>query len=78
MTYIFRYRRKFLWKSHIVMGHAYDGAQDKMVLFFANGSVREVARWRDCEARLGTDWVLAQKKSLEEQTGQTIPIRGVS
>lgn len=78
MMYVFKFRRRWLWKSVTVQGHNYDPGQDKMCLFLPNGAVREVANWKQCEVALGVDWVLAQKKSLEEQTGQTIAIRGVS
>jgi len=78
MKYVFKFRRRWFWTSLNVVGHAYDVGQDKMVVYFEGGSVREIAHWGQCEIQLGVDWVLAQKKSLEEQTGQTIPIRGVS
>lgn len=77
-TYKFVYRRlgKVLnfWRTEVVVGHHYEAAQNKMVLFFANGSVRELANWTGCELRLGTDWVLAQKQVMEEKAGQPITL----
>jgi hypothetical protein len=76
MEYKFTYRpyKNFLWKTHIIIGHRFEQLTDKMCLFFANGSVVEIPHWKDCELKLGTDWALAVKASLEQQSGQTIPL----
>jgi|GEM_PF-4637703 len=74
MTYVFTYRRRFFWHSHKVIGHQCDVPQDKMVLFFADGAVREIANWKQCEVKLGADWVLAQRRALEAQTGAPIAL----
>ena len=74
MTYKFKYRRNWFWHTFSVVGHTYDASQDKIILFFANGSARELSKWRECEMSLGVDWVLAQKKSLEAQAGQPITL----
>lgn len=74
MEYVFKYRRRVFWSSVKVIGHNYDQPQNKMVLFLPDGSIREIANWSQCEASLGTDWVLARKKQLEQQSGQTIPL----
>jgi len=75
MNYVFRYRRNLFWHSYKVIGHQYDAPQDKMILFSADGSVREIANWKACEVKLGTDWVLTQKKVLETQAGQPINLQ---
>ena len=76
--YIFSYRRfsKFFsfWKKHKVTGHTLDKDQNKMILYFMNGSVQEIVFWSSCEIKLGIDWVLATQKSMEKQTGQSIPL----
>lgn len=74
MTYLFRFRRRYFWKTLRVSGHSYSPDQDKMVLYFQDGSVQEIKAWKNCEIKLGSDWVLAQKKSMEAKTGQTIPL----
>jgi len=63
-----------LTKRHTVVGHRLDQNQDKLVLFLPDGGVMEVSHWRDKEMTLGADWVLAQKRALEVQAGQPIPI----
>jgi len=74
MTYVFTYRRNWFWHSFKVSGHTYDATQDKIVLFFPDGGVREITKWRECEVRLCADWVLAQQKALEAQTGTPIAL----
>lgn len=70
MKYKFKYRRNFFWyTTHEVIGHRYDTSQDKMILYFENGSVKEIKKWKDCELSLGVDWVLASKKMIEKETG---------
>jgi hypothetical protein len=43
-----------------------------MLLFFEDGGVQEIKNFKNCEVKLKQDWVLAQKKSLEAQTGQPL------
>lgn len=74
MTYFFRYRRHLIWKSYQVAGHGYAAEQDKMVLYFPDGSIQEICKWRECEAKLNADWVLAQKKNMEQKAGQSIQL----
>lgn len=77
MTYIFKYSRGLFWKTQTVVGHQYHEAQDKMLLFYADGGIREIRNWKNCEVRLGADWCLALKNSMENQTGTSIPVAGV-
>ena len=75
MTYLFKYRRRSpFFTSRKVTGHRYEEKQDKMVIFYEDGSLEEIRKWRDCECALGTDWVLACKKTMEKDSGQTIPL----
>lgn len=74
MQYLFKYRRRLFWKSHTVTGHGYDQGQNKMILYYPDGSVRELSNWSRCEVALGTDWVLSVKKNMEQKAGQTIPL----
>ncbi len=76
MQYKFKFRRKtwLPFRGITVVGHRYDQSQDKMILYFPDGSVQEIANWAKCEVKLGTDWVLAQQKSMEKQAGQPIPL----
>lgn len=78
MTYRFSFRRPRslwpIWRTLKVTGHRYEPAQDKVVLFFPDGGIREISRWRECEVRLGADWVLAVQKAMEAQAGQAVPV----
>lgn len=72
--YKFQYRRFLFWKSITVIGHSYVVDQDKMVLYFPNGSVKEICKWSKCELYLDVDWVNAVRKSQEAKTGQPITL----
>ena len=41
-----------------------------MILYFTEGSLREISNWDECEIALGTDWVLASKEQIKEEAGQ--------
>jgi hypothetical protein len=73
MKYKFKWKRFLLPRSKTVVGHRYEKDQDKMVLFFENGGVREIKKWTRCECRLGADWAQAMKKQMEQKAGTTIP-----
>ena len=45
-----------------------------MILFFEDGSIREIAEWKKCEIKLGIDWVLARKKAMEAETGVDVKL----
>lgn len=68
-TYIFKYKRNLFWHKVVVTGHKYVEEQDKMMLFYPDGSIREIKKWVDCECFLGTDWVLVTKETIKEEAG---------
>ncbi len=74
MTYKFKYRRFIFWRSFTLMGHHYDNTQNKMVVYFPDGSCQEIKRWNLHEVKLGTDWVVAVKKDMENKAGMAIPL----
>lgn len=76
-SYVFKYQRigrHFLEKIKDCVGHRYDQGQDKMVVYFKDGSLREIVRWKDCGIYLGTDWVLFTKKNMEKESGQPVKL----
>jgi hypothetical protein len=76
MTYKFKYRRPGrLWKSHTVVGHNLDNDLDRMILYYENGSIRSIPKWSQNELFLDTDWVLATKAKMEDESGQDIKLR---
>jgi hypothetical protein len=74
MSYVFKWKRGFLWQKQKVIGHRYEPEQNKMILYLEGGCVREIKKWLDCEVYLGQDWVLAVKKDAEIKSGTTIPL----
>lgn len=75
MSYVVKFKRKWFWRSFTVVGHQWITQADKLVLYFSDGSIREIPEWSKCEARLGVDWVLATKKQMETESGVDIKTR---
>ena len=73
-----------------VVGHFYDNqivelsdanghktlrqAQDRMIVYFEDGSLYAIRAWSECELKLGTDWVLFNKREMEKKTGQSVQL----
>ena len=74
MQYVFKYKRKWLWKSEKVVGHKYIADQNKMCLYYEDGSLREIKDWSKHEVALGIDWVQATKKRMENAAGAAVPL----
>ncbi len=74
MEYIFHWRRFFFWKKVKIVGHNYDEKFNKMILYYKNGSIREIKKWNNCEVFLKTDWVLAVKSKMEVESGQNLKL----
>lgn len=75
--FVFRWRRQGWfqwWRKALIVGSRYDAPTDRMTLYFENGSIQEIPGWSTCGARLGTDWVLAQKEIMEKDAGQPIKL----
>jgi len=72
MFYKFTYKRFLFWKTYSVVGHKYKESQDKMIIFFKEGGLREIKNWKKCELRLGPDWYAETKREMEKAAGQPI------
>ena len=73
--YTLGYKRKsqfFFRRIKRVVGHKHDEKQNKMIVYFLDGSVREIADWVNCEMLLGADWFVYIKKDMEQKAGQPI------
>ena len=73
-----------------VVGHFYDNQsveyvdendhritrqpQDRMIVYFEDGSLKAIHNWSRCELELGTDWVLFTKREMEKKAGQPIQL----
>jgi hypothetical protein len=55
------------------VGHSYSQEQNKMVVYFEDGSFREIKEWTKCEVWLGNDFVVGLKERQEQEAG--IPIK---
>jgi hypothetical protein len=74
MEYRVKFKDGWKWRTFLVQGHRYEQPMDKMVLYFLDGSVREIPAWSRREVVLGVDWVLAVKKRMESESGQSVPL----
>lgn len=79
-SYIFSYKRRLFWdffsltKKYKVIGHSLDKESNKMIIYFEDGSLKEIVQWNNCEICLKTDWVLAMKKKMENDIGNNISL----
>jgi hypothetical protein len=78
-TYTAKYRRVTdkirVWtKVKNLIGHKWFQEQNKMVFYFKDGSLKEVAKWTDCEIHLAKDWVLWTKEQMEREANQSIKL----
>jgi len=74
LMYKFKFKRCFFWSTHKVIGHKHAPDQNKMILYYETGAVREIKKWTDCECQLGTDWVLHIKSEMEKEAGIDIKL----
>ena len=70
MIYKFKWKRCLFWHHRKVVGHRYEIDQDKMLMYYQNGSIEEIHHWKDCAVKLGIDWVLAMKEDMKKQAGK--------
>jgi len=57
-SYTFKWKKhSIFWNKRQVKAHRFDEKQNKMILYYENGSIEEIANWKDCSLRLGLDWV---------------------
>ena len=58
IIYKLKWRRGDLgfWHSLNVIGHQYETGSNKLIVYFPDGGLREIAHWNDCELLLGSDW----------------------
>jgi hypothetical protein len=74
VIYKFKYKYRWFFKTHKIIGHSFNEKLDRMALHFPDGSLLELADWSCYDCKLGPDWALAVKKSMEEKAGQAIVV----
>ena len=73
IVYKLKWRRGDLgfWHSLDVIGHQYETGSNKLICYFPDGGLREIAHWNDCELSLGSDW----SKLTNDDTGNVDAIK---
>ena len=75
MTYNFKYKSNFFWRTIKAIGHNYDQATDQMVVYLPDGGLKTIPKWHLCSLKLGIDWVVKTKKDMEQQSGSSVNIQ---
>jgi len=70
----YKYSRSWFWKKQTITGHSYQKDFDKLVLFKKDGSIEEIPEWSKHHVKLGADFILAQKKQMEKESGVDIKL----
>lgn len=66
--------KSWFWKKQTVTGHSYQKEIDKLVLFKKDGSIEEIPEWSKHHVKLGVDFIAAQKKQMEKETGVDVKL----
>lgn len=74
MEYNFKCKKNLFWKTYKVVGHHVDTPNDRIDLYFKDGSIKSIGNWSKYDLILGADWVLAQKEYLEKESGKEVNI----
>lgn len=79
MQYAFKWRRiGGEWEIEPkVLQHSLSQESDKLVLEFADGGLREIPRWKECELILGADWRAFRRKQLAKEVNHTLKVEVV-
>ena len=56
-----------IWHTLKVIGHQYETGSNKLICYYPDGGLREIAHWNDCEMSLGSDW----SKLINDDSGNT-------
>lgn len=77
MLYKIKYKRDrglFYKTLKNVKGHIFDEKQECLVVYFNYGIIT-IPNWKNYHMKLGNDFLLSQKTSMEEESNQNINIR---
>ncbi len=74
MKYKFKYKRigNWFWTTKTVTGH---GVEDnRLILYFKDLTLLEIPKFDELEVRLGNDWLLSTKASMEKEAGNAVKV----
>lgn len=77
MTYKFKYKKRFFWKTiKNAKGHLFIPDANRMDIFMEDG-ILSLSNWDKYDIYLGSDFLLFQKDEMEKEAGQNIKVQGV-
>lgn len=66
-TLKFKRTRQLFWRRYRnIVGHTYEPNLDRLTVHRASGAIAEIAKWSECCARLGTDYVYAASAAAKK------------
>ena len=74
-TFSIKWKRKnsWFWKTEKKLtGVGYSNETDRYFFYYMDGTIKEVAKWSDCDCKLGLEWLAFQKKKVEKEAGQPV------
>lgn len=74
ICYKFRYKKTWLTRTIVAIGHRWDKESDRMDVYHQTGAITSIAEWRKYTLYLGTDWVAFTKTQLEKESGQNVKL----
>lgn len=77
MMFKFSYKRSLFWHTYKVTGFKPNAEANRMLLYFEDGSILEIAQWSKCDCRLGADYFHLLHKKMESEAGMPIPLKNV-
>jgi hypothetical protein len=75
MSYIFKYKKGFIWKSIKAAGHRLHPELNRMDVHREDGTILSIGSWDKCDLQLGKDWILFTKTQMEAESGQNIKLQ---
>lgn len=77
MKYKFKFRRigSWFWTTKTVVGHSVDRDTDRLYLYSDGLNIYEVPKFSELEVKLGSDWKLAMKDTMEKEAGGTVNLK---
>jgi hypothetical protein len=72
IEFVIKWKRKWFWHKHKVVGFHLTQESNRMALFYKDGSIYEIPKWSECACKLGSDYHQMLKEKMEKEAGTAI------